>query len=91
MTWLSLSIIKQPTSTSCSHIFCNECIIKKIQQKQMCPLCNQSVKENQLYPVATLDVIIEEFIKMKQDYLIDELTHLSAGNNSYKKRASDMS
>jgi hypothetical protein len=48
----------------------------------MCPLCNQSVKEYQLYPVATLEVVIEEFIKMKQDYLIDELTHLSAGNNN---------
>ncbi|KAG0778763.1 hypothetical protein G6F22_011040 [Rhizopus arrhizus] len=47
----------------------------------MCPLCNQSVKENQLYPVATLEVVIEEFIKMKQDYLIDELTHLSAATS----------
>ncbi|EIE77054.1 hypothetical protein RO3G_01758 [Rhizopus delemar RA 99-880] len=52
----------------------------------MCPLCNQSVKENQLYPVATLDVIIEEFIKMKQDYLIDELTHLSAAQEREKER-----
>uniref|UniRef100_A0A903Z026 RING-type domain-containing protein n=1 Tax=Anopheles minimus TaxID=112268 RepID=A0A903Z026_9DIPT len=39
-------------STSCGHVFCDQCIKKSLRTAKKCPLCNKSLsKANQMHPV----------------------------------------
>ncbi|CEG65435.1 hypothetical protein RMATCC62417_02224 [Rhizopus microsporus] len=66
----SMSLMKQPTSISCAHMFCKQCIETKMQQKSTCPLCNHLIK--QLHPMPNIQIIIDEFMKLKQEYQVDD-------------------
>ncbi|KAM3132075.1 hypothetical protein pb186bvf_015819 [Paramecium bursaria] len=39
------------TCTSCGHLFCWTCILKWLQTKQICPICRQPIKPNQLLQI----------------------------------------
>lgn len=39
------------SSTKCGHLFCKLCIEKAIQQRSICPACNQNVYLSQVHPV----------------------------------------
>ncbi|CEG79148.1 hypothetical protein RMATCC62417_13646 [Rhizopus microsporus] len=65
-----MSLMKQPMSISCAHMFCKQCIETKMQQKATCPLCNHLIKH--LHPMPNIQIIIDEFMKLKQEYQVDD-------------------
>ena len=36
-----LENVREPTSTTCGHIYCQPCIRRAIQKTKMCPLCRK--------------------------------------------------
>lgn len=44
-------IHRQPTSTSCGHIFCHQCIIQSIRITTKCPLCNTKLTKAKVHRV----------------------------------------
>ncbi|XP_055906381.1 uncharacterized protein LOC129941707 [Eupeodes corollae] len=42
---------RQPSSTSCGHIFCHSCIMQAIRLTKKCPLCNCKLRQNQVHRV----------------------------------------
>ena len=66
---ISLELMANPVNTICGHSF-EECNIKEwIKKKNFCPLCNKSIKENNIFPNYSLRAIIErEVKKLKKEF-----------------------
>ena len=48
---LCLEALKDPSSTTCGHIFCWACIADWIQEKPECPLCRQNIMAQHVLPL----------------------------------------
>lgn len=46
-----LDEVKDPTSTFCGHIFCEECILASINSAQRCPTCRCKLTKNEIHPL----------------------------------------
>ena len=56
-----LSLYRRPTSTPCGHTFCRECVMKSLQTKPACPLCQSICKPRELREDETLSCILTHF------------------------------
>ncbi|ORZ09656.1 hypothetical protein BCR41DRAFT_372690 [Lobosporangium transversale] len=61
----SLGTIEQPMSTGCNHTFCRECILRALDRKDGCPLCNTHITKRSLNKVEHLERLIESFMQLK--------------------------
>lgn len=64
-------------TTPCGHTFCKECIEKALNENSDCPLCNQEMGVDDLHIVYSVQEIVEEFTKMKEEYEIKNEVILS--------------
>lgn len=48
---LCLDFLKDPSSTTCGHVFCWTCIQDWVREKAECPLCRQSVLSQKVLPL----------------------------------------
>jgi len=44
-------VLQKPTSTSCGHIFCNNCIIMALKNKKSCPVCKTPISTKTIHPI----------------------------------------
>jgi SNF2 family DNA or RNA helicase len=62
---LCLEIVSRPTITNCQHIFCHDCIKRSMEFKNKCPVCRNTLIEDQfkeIKPQSEEDVEIDGFI-----------------------------
>ncbi|OLY78795.1 Peroxisome biogenesis factor 10 [Smittium mucronatum] len=48
---LCLEITQNPTITKCGHVFCWDCVFEWSCKNDVCPLCRQSIKQSQIFPI----------------------------------------
>lgn len=48
---LCLEAYKNPSVTTCGHVFCWECVMDWVKEKAECPLCRQSVSAQKVLPL----------------------------------------
>ncbi|ETN40631.1 uncharacterized protein HMPREF1541_04909 [Cyphellophora europaea CBS 101466] len=48
---LCLEPYKDPSVTTCGHIFCWECVMDWVREKPECPLCRQSISAQKVLPI----------------------------------------
>lgn len=48
---LCLEAYKDPSVTTCGHVFCWECVMDWVKEKAECPLCRQSVSAQKVLPL----------------------------------------
>ena len=56
-----LSILKEPHSADCGHVFCRTCALSSIQAKTECPTCRKPVSRRQLKPDTAMDIAAKSF------------------------------
>lgn len=64
----SLNNFSDATSTPCGHTFCRACIQEHLTHKQFCPLCNHEVDAEELNAAFSVQAIVEEFKKMREEF-----------------------
>ncbi|KAG2206500.1 hypothetical protein INT47_008517 [Mucor saturninus] len=65
---ICLNNFSDATSTPCGHTFCKACIEEHLSQKQFCPLCNHEIDAEDLNPSFSVQAIVEEFKKMREEF-----------------------
>lgn len=73
----SLFNFKEATSTPCGHTFCNECITQHLLHKTVCPLCNQEMVVEDLHHAYSVQAIVKEFKKMRDQFEQERDVNLS--------------
>ncbi|KAI8989301.1 hypothetical protein BDB01DRAFT_718684 [Pilobolus umbonatus] len=58
----SHSFFQDATTLPCTHVFCRSCIL----ENDICPLCNQSIDQDQLHEAETIQAIVDEFQLIKE-------------------------
>lgn len=48
---LCLEAYKDPSVTTCGHVFCWECVTDWVREKPECPLCRQSISAQKVLPL----------------------------------------
>ena len=56
-----LSILKEPHSADCGHVFCRSCALSSIQAKPECPTCRKPISRRQLKPDTAMDFAAKSF------------------------------
>jgi predicted amidophosphoribosyltransferase len=55
-------------TTPCGHTFCKKCIEKALNKISQCPLCNYETNIDKLHIAYSIQEIVEEYEKMKEQY-----------------------
>ena len=58
---ICMDSLERPTITSCSHLFCNECITQALQHRRACPLCRTPIALERLVEISQekREVVVE--------------------------------
>lgn len=57
---IHLETLEDPVQGPCGHVFCRKCIDECLKRKEVCPICQSSIKTSQLYSSLIIKQILEE-------------------------------
>ncbi|KAL6077074.1 LON peptidase N-terminal domain and RING finger protein 2 [Balamuthia mandrillaris] len=59
---LCMKLYYEPTTTSCGHTFCKDCLLRALDHTTKCPLCRAELRPNAEYTVTVaLQQVVERF------------------------------
>ncbi|KAI8147528.1 hypothetical protein BJV82DRAFT_349896 [Fennellomyces sp. T-0311] len=65
---ICLQVLTDIRSTPCGHSFCEACIKKALRSSAECPMCKQHVTQRGLYVAESLNLIVQDFLALREAY-----------------------